>query len=124
VEASRLRRLLAETDDVPDPLLHELRACADIADRRGVLVDLHVVGRLPELDPPTRRALTEAPLHALAGADRQARVTVVGRADGVAVSVLVDGGPPVEVASSPESGVVVTSQEGENGLWVEARWRR
>lgn len=103
VAASRLRRLFAETDDVPDSLLHELRACADIADRRGVLVDLQVLGRLPELDRTARRTLTEAPLVALAGAERNARVTVVGRSDEVAVSVLADG--------------------DEDG-WVEARWRR
>ena len=95
VAASRLRRLFAETDDVADPLLHELRACSYIADQRGVLVDLQVLGRLPALDRPARRALTEAPLLALAGAERHARVTVVGRSDEVAVSVLVDGpGPP------------------------------
>ena len=125
VEASRLRRLFAETDDVPDPLLHELRACTDIADRRGVLVDLHVLGRLPSLDRPARRALTEAPLFALAGAERQARVTVVGRSDEVAISVLADGPAPVpaELAASADPGVTVTVQDGEDRRWVEARWR-
>jgi hypothetical protein len=123
VEAGRLRRLLAETDDVPDPLLHELRACADIADRRGVLVDLQVQGRLPALEVSVRRALAEAPLHALAGARRQARVTVVARADEVAVSVLSDG-PPAEPAGSADPLVTVTAQEGGDRQWVEARWRR
>lgn len=103
VEASRLRRLFAETDDVPDPLLHELRACADIADRRGVLVDLQVRGRLPALDLADRRRLTEAPLLALAAAERHARVTVVARSDEVAVGVVADG---------------------DATGWVEARWRR
>ena len=85
VEASRLRRLFAETDDVADPLLHELRACSYIADQRGVVVDLQLTGRLPALDRDVRRALTEAPLLALAGAERRARVTVLGRTDEVAV---------------------------------------
>jgi hypothetical protein len=126
VEASRLRRLFAETDDVPDPLLHELRACADVADRRGVLVDLQVQGQLPALEVPVRRALTEAPMHALAGARRLARVTVVARADEVAVSVLADGQPAerVEQALSADPPVTVTVQEGGDRLWVEARWRR
>jgi hypothetical protein len=126
VEASRLRRLFAESDDVPDPLLHELRACADLAYARGVLVDLQVVGRLPELPRSVRRALTEAPLHALAGAQRHARVTVVGRTDEVAVSVVADGRPPeaADLAGPPGSGVTVTVQEGHDRRWIEARWQR
>ncbi len=125
VEASRLRRLFAETDDVPDPLLHELRACVDIAYSRGVLVDLQVVGRPPALSLPVRRALTEAPLHALAGAERQARVTVVSRSNEVAVSVLTDArvGEPAEPATPLDRAVTVTVQEGEDRRWIEARWR-
>jgi hypothetical protein len=126
VEASRLRRLFAETDDVVDPLLHELRACSYIADQRGVLVDLQVLGRLPGLDRPVRRALTEAPLLALAGAERHARVTVVGRSDEVAVSVLVDPPGQVGVAEPTpvmESAVTVTMLDAADRRWVEARWR-
>jgi signal transduction histidine kinase len=126
VEASRLRRLFAETDDVADPLLHELRACSYIADQRGVLVDLQLTGRLPALDRDVRRALTEAPLLALAGAERRARVTVLGRTDEVAVSVLVDGrGPAVSApAAGASSGVTVSVLDEEDRRWVEARWRR
>ena len=126
VEASRLRRLFAETDDVADPLLHELRACSYIADRRGVAVDLQLTGRLPALDRDVRRALTEAPLLALAGAERRARVTVLGRTDEVAVSVLVDGrGPaPAEPVGTATSNVTVSVLDDEDRRWVEARWRR
>lgn len=124
VVAGRLRRLFAETEDVPDPLLRELRACADLADRRGVLVDLQVLGRLPALDRPVRRALAEAPRLALAGAERQARVTVVGRVDEVAISVLADGHPPeAGDPAEPASGVTVTIQKGGDNRWIEARWR-
>jgi hypothetical protein len=122
VEASRLRRLFAETDDVAEPLLHELRACSYIADQRGVVVDLQTTGRLPDLDRDARRVLTEAPLLALAGAERHARITVLARSDEVAVSVLVDGtGPPAGSAGDPE--VTVTALDGGE-RWVEARWRR
>jgi signal transduction histidine kinase len=131
VEESRLRRLFAETDDVADPLLHELRACADIAYRRGIPVDLQVVGQLPVLSRPVRRALTEAPLHALAGSRRQARVTVFGRSDEVTVSVLADAqlGEPAELPTPLDCALTVTvqesmiEQEGENRRWIEARWR-
>ena len=126
VEAGRLRRLFAETDDVADPLLHELRACSYIADQRGVAVDLQLTGRLPALDRDVRRALTEAPLLALAGAERRARVTVLGRSDEVAVSVLVDGpGPaPADPAGTASSTVMVSMLEEDDRRWVEARWRR
>jgi hypothetical protein len=126
VEAGRLRRLFAETDDVADPLLHELRACSYIADQRGVAVDLQLTGRLPALDRDVRRALTEAPLLALAGAERRARVTVLGRSDEVAVSVLVDGpGPaPADPAGTASSTVLVSVLDEDDRRWVEARWRR
>ncbi len=126
VEVSRLRRLFAETDDVPDPLVHELRACTDVADRRGVLVDLLVLGRMPELGLPTRRALTEAPLHALAGAQRHARVTVVGRSDEVSISVFADGRmpDPADLRACVDPSVTVTVQKGGERQWIEARWQR
>ena len=126
VEAGRLRRLFAETDDVTDPLLHELRACSYIADQRGVVVDLQLTGRLPALDRDVRRALTEAPLLALAGAERRARVTVLGRTDEVAVSVLVDGRGPAraEPAGRASSQVTVSVLDEDDRRWVEARWRR
>jgi signal transduction histidine kinase len=128
VEASRLRRLFAETDDVADPLMHELRACCYIADRRGVVVDLQLTGRLPALDRDQRRSLTELPLLALAGAERTARVAVLGRSDEVAIGVLVDrpadlhGVPAVPAGAAAE--VTVTVLDGEDRRWVEARWRR
>src|SRR6266508_3623941 len=50
MEAARLRRLFAETDDLPDPLVHELEACADVAERRGVAVDLAVIGVVADAD--------------------------------------------------------------------------
>lgn len=40
MSVTRLRRDLADTDDVPDPLIHELRACADALERHGIAVDL------------------------------------------------------------------------------------
>jgi histidine kinase-like protein len=125
VEASRLRGLFAETDDVPDPVLHELRACADLAYDRGVPVDLQVVGHLPELPRAARRALTEAPLYALAAAEREARVTVLGRDDEVAVSVLTDAAPgALPDLTSRDRSVTVTVQAVGTGRWVEARWHR
>ncbi|PPK64871.1 hypothetical protein V5P93_006274 [Actinokineospora auranticolor] len=118
--AARLRRLLAETDDVPDPLLHELRAGADVAERRGVVVTLSVVGTVPELPVEFRRALTEAPIMALSTARTTARVTVVSADGEVAIAVVADA---PEVAARPRPGVRLTQdREGEN-LWLETVWR-
>ncbi|MFD2348326.1 hypothetical protein ACFSTC_01365 [Nonomuraea ferruginea] len=47
IEAARMRRLFAETDTVADPLVHELRHCADVADRKGVEVELDTRGQWP-----------------------------------------------------------------------------
>jgi len=128
VEAARLRRLVVETDDVPDPLLHELRACADIAERNGVLVDLVAVGTVAELPVATRRALTEPPIAVLTAARSRARMTVTAARGEVAVSVVADADlDPAEVpgaTATPPAGpgtVVVGAQRDGDLLWVEAR---
>ncbi|GAA2961582.1 hypothetical protein [Actinokineospora diospyrosa] len=117
--AARLRRLMAETDDVPDPLLHELRAGADVAERRGVQVSLSVVGTVPRLPVDLRRALTEAPIVGLSAARSVARVTVVASQDEVAVAVVADA-PPVRLTQP--RGVELTHDRDGDQLWLETRW--
>jgi hypothetical protein len=126
IEAARLRRLLAEDDDVPEPLLNELRAGADVAERRGVEVDLVSVGRLPVLPASTRRALVEPPITVLSSAVSHARITVVALLDDVVVSVIADSDPMAcGVAAAGESWdrVTVTHQREGALLWTETRWR-
>jgi len=133
VEASRLRRLIAEHDDAPSPLLHELRACADVAERRDVAVTLETAGVVPPLPVQVRRALTEAPIHVLAAARSHARVTVVSMADPpeVEVSVVADaeaddayGGAGGSDSGRAHGVEVMWSSEGEGeGRWVRAQWR-
>ncbi|MEV4134248.1 hypothetical protein AB0J72_19010 [Dactylosporangium sp. NPDC049742] len=119
VGAARLRRLLAETDDVPDPFLHELRACADVAERRGVLVAMVAVGALPDLPLPVRRVLMDSPIEVLSAAATNARVTVVGGDDAVVVSVIADA-PELALTTHPDIGTA-TYRQG-NLLWIETRW--
>ncbi|MFI1332156.1 hypothetical protein ACH4U7_18830 [Streptomyces sp. NPDC020845] len=131
IEASRLRRLFAETDEVPHPLLHEIRACADIAERRDVAVTLAACGDLPSVPVSVRRALIETPLLVLASARARARVTVVADVAGVTVSVVADA-PSGNQLDPPGSGIrldradrletSVLFDEEENQLWVETRW--
>jgi hypothetical protein len=121
IEASRMRRLFAESDDVPEQLVHELRMCIEIAERRGIAVDLQIQGSCPDPALPIRRALTEAPLRALATARTRARVTVSASPDGISVNTVSDSGD-VEISPSTTEPVLVSVLRDENILWVEAQW--
>ncbi len=122
IEAARMRRLFAEADTVQNPLLHELRHCADVADRKGVTVELDARGQWPAPPLAVRRDLTEAVLTTLATADSRARVTVVGSADLVSVSVVADCGE-VDLPSPAAPGVQVETLKTDDMVWMEARWQ-
>lgn len=136
VEAARLRRLFAEADDTPDPLVHELHACADVAQRRGVAVDIETAAQfpgtqlpgkvvpgpqLPAVPPEGRRAITDLAIAVLVNAISRVRVTVTGTVDGVIVSLVCDSPADPDLPSAP-AGLVVDSQRDGQSLWVEARW--
>ncbi|MFD2766490.1 hypothetical protein [Micromonospora eburnea] len=128
--AARLRRLIAESDDVPDPLLHELRAAADLAERDGLPIELVAVGIPPELPVEVRRRLTDPLTAALADARGWARVTVVAGPDEVVVSLVTpdhDGpdtsGPPGTDGNG--SGPVEVGHERDGEIrWTQTRWHR
>ena len=115
-----MRRLLAEGDDAADPLVHELRACVDAAERRGVTVYLGTCGARPDPPRSVRRAMTEPVLALLASAESEARVTVLGSPTTVTVSVVTDGRPPAIPA--PEAITVTRLAQGGRH-WVEVAWR-
>ncbi|GLY43088.1 hypothetical protein Amsp01_091110 [Amycolatopsis sp. NBRC 101858] len=117
--AAQLRRLFAENDDVPDPLVHEVTACLDVAERRGVAVTLAVSGDVVDVPAPARRALTGPVLTALAAARTRARVSVLRTPELVRVAVVADGS--AEVTGS--AAVPVTSHSRDGQTWMEARWR-
>ncbi|GAA1634634.1 hypothetical protein GCM10009733_034570 [Nonomuraea maheshkhaliensis] len=122
IEAARMRRLFAETDAVADPLMHELRHCADVADRKGVVVELEARGQCPPLPVAVRRDLTEAVLTVLATAVSHARVTVVAGPELVSVSVVADSGE-VELPGPATPGVLVEALHNDDIVWVEVRWQ-
>ncbi|GAA2773127.1 hypothetical protein [Nonomuraea dietziae] len=122
IEAARMRRLFAEADSVADPLLHELRHCADVADRKGVAVELDARGQWPVPPVAVRRDLTEAVLTVLATAASRARVTVVGDADLVSVSVVADC-DEVTAPNPASTGVRVEALRHDDMVWMEARWQ-
>ncbi|MGW5673008.1 hypothetical protein, partial [Micromonospora sp. NPDC003776] len=125
--AGRLRRLIAESDDVPDPLLHELRAAADLAERNGVPIELVAIGTPPELPVEVRRRLADPLTAALADARGRARLTVVAGPDEVVISLVTpdhDGpdtsGPPLVDSDGPVEHV--HERDGEI-RWTQTRWR-
>jgi hypothetical protein len=117
--AAQLRRLFAENDDVPDPLVHEVTACLDVAERRGIVVTLAVSGDVVDVPAPARRDLTAPVLTALAAARTRARVSVLRTPELVRVAVVADGS--AEVTGS--AAVPVTSHSRDGQTWMEARWR-
>ncbi len=121
VQAARLRRLLAEGDEVPGPLVHELHASADVAERRGVAVEIETAGPLPPVPGPARRVITDAAIAVLTAARSQARITLAGVAAGVAVSFVADTGAAVRLPAAGE-GVAIEHQQDGGTLWAEARW--
>ncbi len=123
VAAVQLRRLFAENDDVPDPLLHELTACVDVAERRGVVVSLAVSGTAIAVPTEVRRELVAPMARALAAAGGRAKVSLLRTATEVRVAVVADApSVPAEPAGAPVSVTVETSVH--SGLVrSEARWR-
>lgn len=121
VQAARLRRLLAEGDEVPRPLVHELHASADVAERRGVAVEIETAGLLPRVPGPARRVITDAAIAILTAARSQARITLAAVAAGIAVSFVADTGAAVRLPAAGE-GVAIEQQQDGGTLWAEARW--
>ncbi|MFG3509512.1 hypothetical protein ACGF5F_28875 [Streptomyces sp. NPDC047821] len=119
LEAAKLRRLFAENDYAADPLVHELRAGIDVAERNGVGVQLAVRGAPAELPRGLRRALIEPVLAALAAADRTARATVVRGGGRVRVGVVIDE-PAARIPATATDQVRVRTVSDEGRLWVEA----
>jgi hypothetical protein len=122
IEAARMRRLFAESDTVANPLLHELGHCADVADRKGVVVELDSRGDWPTPPVSVRRDLTDAALTALATAASWARVTVVGDADLVSVSVVADCGD-ISIPAPATPQVRVEKFRNDETVWIEVRWQ-
>ncbi|HEY7362320.1 MAG TPA: hypothetical protein VH642_15995, partial [Streptosporangiaceae bacterium] len=121
IQAARLRRLLAEGDEVPGSLVHELHASADVAERRGVAVEIETAGPLPQVPGPARRVITDAAIAILTAARSQARITLAAVVAGIAVSFVADTGAVVRLPAAGE-GVAIEQQQDGGMLWAEARW--
>jgi hypothetical protein len=122
VAVTRLRRYIAEADELADQLSHELHACADAAERDGVAVDLIApAGTVPVLPVGIRRALTDPVIRVLAAAAAQARITVVASATSVAVAIIADARLPEPLQPARDDVQLAQESEGE-WLWAQASW--
>ena len=121
VQAARLRRLLAEGDEVSGSLVHELHASADMAERRGVAVEIETAGPLPPVPGPARRVITDAAIAILTAARSRVRITLAAVAAGIAVSFVADTGAVVLLPAIGD-GVSIEHQQDGAMLWAEARW--
>jgi hypothetical protein len=122
VQAARLRRLLAEGDQVAGSLVHELHASADMAERRGVAVEIETAGPLPPVPGPVRRVITDAAIAILTAARSSVRITLATVAAGVAVSFVADTGAAAVLLPAIGDGVSIEHQQDGPMLWAEARW--
>jgi hypothetical protein len=100
IESARMRRLFAEVDDTAEPMLHEVRASIDAAERLGVTVTLESRGNIPALPVALRRSMLESPMSALASAATSARVVIMAGPDSLSVSVVTDGPPGIDVPAT------------------------
>jgi hypothetical protein len=123
IEAARMRRLFAENDESGAPLLHELRACADLAERNGVQVTMEASGSGTMLPLAKRRLLTDPVLVVLAVATESARITVTDHESSVTVSVVADvpGDAPMP---GPSDGIQLDCVRRGSLVWLEVTLTR
>ncbi|MEU3624825.1 hypothetical protein BS329_17935 [Amycolatopsis coloradensis] len=120
IEAARLRRLFLEADEVPDPLLHEVRACLEVAEVRGVPVRMSVSGEIPQVPGEYRRDLIEPLVEVLGTARTRARITIWGSGSEVQLSVVADAAEPP--SALPEGRVRVEWHREGSLLWMQTSW--
>lgn len=124
IEAARMRRLFAEYDDVPDRLLHELRAGIEAAERRGVSVALSVRGITIDIPQRDRKELVDIAVTALSWVQTTARVTVLRTTQAVRLSVTGDIAPDDHPFCDYAGSTAVTLVAASGKTYWEARWEQ
>jgi hypothetical protein len=130
IEVARMRRLFAEGDAVADLLLNELRACVEVAELRGVQVNLAARGEPGEVPTAIRRQLVDPVAVAMGLTRTAARVTLSWTARAVRVSIVCEDRADVQGewgdADMPDRAneVTVTRTTSDSRLLVQASWPR
>lgn len=122
--ATQLRRLFAENDAMPDPLVHELSACVDVAERRGLEVSLAVSGETVPVPTAVRRELTGPVITALSVARSRARVSLLRTGEEIRVAVIADtDANTADLITSGSPGIDVAWYAHGEQTRTEVRWR-
>ncbi|WP_244900220.1 hypothetical protein [Streptomyces nanshensis] len=121
--ATQLRRLFAENDEVPDPLVHEVTACVDTAERRGVDVSFAISGAAVPVPSQVRHELTGPVVTALSAARTRARVSVLRTDEEIRIAVVADAGAD-DMVTAPTGQVAVEYGAYGEYLRMETRWRK
>lgn len=126
VEAARMRRLfVAESADL-DPLVNQLRACIELAERgSGLRVQFAERGEPRSVPVRARLALTEAAATVLATATEPVRITLVRTSSEIVVSVITTASPAVEAALGAVrvDDVALTTVATAEHVQAKATWR-
>lgn len=124
VEAARMRRLLNEggKECAADPLVHELGAIIDVAERHGASVHLSVRGTPVELPEHVRRELLAPISEALVTARSPARVTVLHAPGQVRVSARC-AAPELPITPPARGAVSLVESVADGQVWLETSWR-
>jgi hypothetical protein len=130
IEVARIRRLFAEGDAVDDPLQNELRACVEVAELRGVHVNLAVRGEPGEVPTTVRRQLIDPVVVAMGFTRTAARVTLSWTSRAVRVSIACEDCADVrgrwgdvDVCAGDAEVTVDRTTSGDR-LLVQATWPR
>ncbi|WSG56194.1 hypothetical protein OHA38_41560 (plasmid) [Streptomyces sp. NBC_01732] len=122
--ATQLRRLFAENDDMPDPLVHEVTACVDAAERRGVEVSFAISGAAVPVPSQVRHELTGPVVTALSAARIRARVSMLRTDEEVRIAVVADADDCAGLVIESTGRVGVEYRVYGEFLRLEARWRK
>lgn len=122
IEAARMRVLFAERDTAADTLVHELRAAIDVAERRGITVELAVRGKPVPIPREARRALIEPVLAGVVAAQSAARITVLRTSSQVRLSSYSDHATPTNGADALSPHIDVSTHIEGGSLWVQTTW--
>lgn len=119
LESRRLRLYIFQSRTFSHPLVAELRAAVDMADRRGVIVTINADSNLPDLDERARGEVLAPIRDALAHARDRARIGLTVAGSELIASIVCDVADDAELAVYGENPQVEVTAIGDN-VWISA----
>ena len=122
LESRKLRLYIFQSRTFSHPLVAELRAAVDQADRRGVKVTINTDNDLPALDEHARREVLAPLLDALAHAHDQARIGLTVAGGDLIASIVCDVAGVARMQAYSAHPHVEVTVIGDQ-VWVSVRHR-